>query len=796
MSSATDADIRAVRGTSLSLADALPQALCLVGRHLEWHEHNAAFATLWQLDSLPAPGSSLVALLRPHVAAPEGLTAQLSRLVSGPLPAEDLLRHADGRLIALTAHASVGGPILLSFQPAPAFADTDTPAAGADLAQLMRLTGAGLFEFDGITESFQWSAGFLALVGYEEDDFPITPEGYEALLHPEDRGLYQRECGRFAASRGLHRLLLYRLRTSSGSWIWLEESALAERDSDGAIVSLTGAVIDVSKRVEAEQALAATGQRLRDLMESSLQAVLIHRTLKPLFANRACAELLGFNEVGELLALGTLEDMIPREPPSALPGGSSAGRRRIIRADGRIAEVRFTERDVVWDGQPVRQLVMVDESDSANLAIERDRLAASLDMMDEAVALFDGDDILLASNSAFRSLYRHLATATLTGLSYADLLRQGIAAGLYDNALIRRDREAWIRARLREHRQPPTGAYEEKLADGRVLAARDRLLPDGSRLFLRSDITSRRLAEDQLQRSVTQLHGLLGSSPVGVLIEDLGGTVLFANERMAEMFRLPHADLVSGHIQRLLAEPLDAEMLAELIAARGSYRDVELEYRLDGGESLIVLRSAVRTDYAGKAAIVSWLYDISPLKAAQADLLHLATRDPLTGLANRSHFLARGGEALALATRYGRPLSVLLLDLDGFKLVNDTWGHAAGDAILQLTAQTCLSQLRTVDLLGRLGGEEFAVLLPETGLEGAMAVAERLRLRIAEARTSIAGAAVGVTTSIGVADLQSGSVNASDGLDHLLAVADRALYAAKRGGRNRVCSPADAGIGS
>jgi diguanylate cyclase (GGDEF)-like protein/PAS domain S-box-containing protein len=793
MSSATDADVRAARGSSLSLADALPQALCLVGRHLEWHEHNAAFAALWQVDSLPGAGSSLVSLLRGHVAAPEGLTAQLSRLVSGPLPGEDLLRHADGRLIALKAHPAPAGAILLSFQPAVATPPAAASAPGGDLAALMRLTGAGLFEFDGVTESFQWSPGFLALVGYEEDDFPITPEGYEALLHPEDRGIYQRECGRFAAGRGLHRILLYRLRTSTGSWIWLEENALAERDAEGEILALTGAVMDVSKRVEAEQALAGTGQRLRELMEGSLQAVLIHRTLKPLFANRACAELLGFSEVGELLALGTLEDMIPREPPS-LPDGSISGQRRIIRADGRIAEVRFTERDVMWDGQPVRQLIMVDESDKAALAMERDRLAASLDMMDEAVALFDGDDMLLASNTAFRSLYRHLVATPLTGLSYADLLHRGIEAGLYDNALIRRDREAWVRARLREHRQPPTGAYEEKLADGRILAARDRLLPDGSRLHLRSDITGRRQAEDQLQRSVTQLHGLLGSSPVGVLIEDVAGSVLFANERMAEMFRLPHADLVSGHIQRLLAEPLDAEMLAELIATRGSYRDVELEYRLDGGENLTVLRSAVRTDYAGKAAIVSWLYDISPLKAAQADLLHLATRDPLTGLANRSHFLARGGEALALAARYGRPLSVLLLDLDGFKLVNDTWGHAAGDAILQLTAQTCLSQLRTVDLLGRLGGEEFAVLLPETGLEGAIAVAERLRLRIAEARTSVAGSAVGITTSIGVADLTSGTVSASDGLDSLLALADRALYAAKRGGRNRVCSPAEAGI--
>jgi diguanylate cyclase (GGDEF)-like protein len=130
--------------------------------------------------------------------------------------------------------------------------------------------------------------------------------------------------------------------------------------------------------------------------------------------------------------------------------------------------------------------------------------------------------------------------------------------------------------------------------------------------------------------------------------------------------------------------------------------------------------------------------------------------------------------------RYGRNLSCLMIDVDRFKEVNDTHGHAVGDLVLQSVAATCRLELRAGDYLGRIGGEEFAVILPETGIDEAVQVAERLRKAVAGAPAAGPAGDVGVTVSIGVATL----VRPHD-LGTLMANADAALSAAKKGGRNR-----------
>ncbi len=161
-----------------------------------------------------------------------------------------------------------------------------------------------------------------------------------------------------------------------------------------------------------------------------------------------------------------------------------------------------------------------------------------------------------------------------------------------------------------------------------------------------------------------------------------------------------------------------------------------------------------------------------------------AHTDALTGLANRRRFFEVGESELLRARRYGTPLSVLMLDIDHFKDVNDAHGHSAGDRVLQSLSRTCLEVMRTVDVAGRVGGEEFAILLPETGLEGAVEVAERLRVAIAKSAVARdEGAPIRYTVSIGVAALDGNS-----NLDTLVSQSDTALYDAKRGGRNRVCT--------
>ncbi|WP_343650574.1 GGDEF domain-containing protein [Herbaspirillum sp.] len=156
--------------------------------------------------------------------------------------------------------------------------------------------------------------------------------------------------------------------------------------------------------------------------------------------------------------------------------------------------------------------------------------------------------------------------------------------------------------------------------------------------------------------------------------------------------------------------------------------------------------------------------------------------DFLTGILNRRAFFAQAAQQMAVAERYGRPLAVLLFDIDHFKRINDTHGHQAGDLVLRGAAQTAAALLRKVDVLARYGGEEFIILLPESGLEQAGSVAEKLRAVLALTEfDSEQGQRIRFTASFGVAALQC-----REGLDEMIRRADLALYRAKRSGRNRV----------
>ena len=174
------------------------------------------------------------------------------------------------------------------------------------------------------------------------------------------------------------------------------------------------------------------------------------------------------------------------------------------------------------------------------------------------------------------------------------------------------------------------------------------------------------------------------------------------------------------------------------------------------------------------------------LRSANEELEKRANTDGLTGLANRRHFMDRLDSELDRSLRYQRPLSLVLLDLDHFKEVNDSHGHAAGDAVLRATADILRAVSRDVDLAGRIGGEEFGLLLPETPEEGAMALAERVRTRLAQ-RVYNAGeeGSYRVTGSLGVATRRGAQQLSGDSFLHR---ADTALYQAKDEGRNRVVS--------
>ncbi len=175
--------------------------------------------------------------------------------------------------------------------------------------------------------------------------------------------------------------------------------------------------------------------------------------------------------------------------------------------------------------------------------------------------------------------------------------------------------------------------------------------------------------------------------------------------------------------------------------------------------------------------------NISERKRLQQDLEHQAHIDYLTGVNNRGHFMRLAEIEVARVVRYDGELSNLMMDIDHFKKINDTYGHKSGDLVLKKFAELCLQTLREMDIIGRMGGEEFAVLLPQTRVVRAVEVAERLCNNISNACVPIEnGVSIRFTVSIGVTSMRSHS----DNLDALLVHADKALYEAKNSGRNKV----------
>jgi diguanylate cyclase (GGDEF)-like protein/PAS domain S-box-containing protein len=243
--------------------------------------------------------------------------------------------------------------------------------------------------------------------------------------------------------------------------------------------------------------------------------------------------------------------------------------------------------------------------------------------------------------------------------------------------------------------------------------------------------------------------------------------------------RMPHKKVLDAICDE--DHPLIAGMMREALAK--GYAEAEARSPLSSGEVRWRFLTARRVEIAGRPYLIGTGLDVTERRKLEQELERQARTDFLTGISNRRHFLDLADQELARVRRYGRPFSILMLDLDLFKNVNDRYGHRVGDLTLQKVVEVCQQILREVDVIGRLGGEEFGIILPETEAEQAVQVADRVRQAIAAASVRLPqGGSVGITTSIGVATYSDEDVD----VDAVINRADRALYEAKRSGRDRV----------
>ncbi|MBI5104527.1 MAG: EAL domain-containing protein [Solirubrobacterales bacterium] len=278
-------------------------------------------------------------------------------------------------------------------------------------------------------------------------------------------------------------------------------------------------------------------------------------------------------------------------------------------------------------------------------------------------------------------------------------------------------------------------------------------------------------------------------APIGLcLTQGRDGRLLRANPAMAELLGYPIEELVGMRLADIShPDDLESTFAAVEPMLRGEADEVRFEKRYlrrDGGIVwTMVSCAAVAGDDGGIPYSITQVVDITERKRFEGQLQHLADHDALTGLFNRRRFEEELERVLAEAERYGRRGAVVVLDLDGFKYVNDTLGHSAGDELISRLSTTLRGELRETDVLARLGGDEFGVIVPEADAREAEAVAAKL-LRAVERDGLVSGGSrhARVTASAGVATYEGG-----DGLsaEELLVEADIAMYDAKEAGRNR-----------
>ena len=410
-------------------------------------------------------------------------------------------------------------------------------------------------------------------------------------------------------------------------------------------------------------------------------------------------------------------------------------------------------------------------------------LRAAFDHVPLGIVLLDARLNARFINRAFRKMWALPDEVADRHPSFAALMYHGRDIGAYEMAADRI--EAYVAERIELISRDESLQLDVRHTNGDVIRVQCTPLPDGGRMLSYTMVTDIVRQADELR----VLRDALENVQDGVLLLDAELNATFMNRKVRQFWEIdereaaarPNYSSLITRTRRAVEPNISPKALAGFAAKRVA--------EVKAGDHVRELQTpdnrrlrAHCTNMVGGGRMITY-YDVTDLIRNAEKLEQLATTDPLTGLYNRRHFLAALEAEWSRFQRYYRAVSVLMVDIDHFKSVNDRYGHAVGDEAIKAMADACLQGKRKSDVVGRVGGEEFAVLLPETSLARAKLVAERIRKRIAAQTLTAHEAHFHVTASIGVAEARV----SMSGMDALVNAADQALYEAKAQGRNRSC---------
>ena len=421
----------------------------------------------------------------------------------------------------------------------------------------------------------------------------------------------------------------------------------------------------------------------------------------------------------------------------------------------------------------------------AKIEAQRGLLENSLNACTNAIVITKPDGLIEWCNPAF---------SALTGYTIAE------AIGQYPNTLCKSGKHGsafythmWQTIRAGKvwrgeliNRRKDGSLYDEQLTIAPALNSEGVIQHF---IATKEDFSQQKAAREELEIAHSHLNAVVENFPGSLVMEDLQGNIVLLNQNLFELLGLP------GTEEYVLGKPVHPLMAFSSHVAENSQAFLNRieELRTVGrpayGEEIHFKDGRwVERDFIPihlHENLIGFLYiyrDISQRKRHARELWQLATSDPLTGIPNRRAFFESIEHERARLTRYPGEAAVLMIDIDHFKQINDTHGHAAGDAVLCHIVRQVRKLLRESDMLARLGGEEFAILLPQASREGALGLAERVRKVLEDTPLTYNDVPIYVTASVGVTIMSHTDPNT----DKTLSRADHALYEAKRNGRNRV----------
>ena len=440
----------------------------------------------------------------------------------------------------------------------------------------------------------------------------------------------------------------------------------------------------------------------------------------------------------------------------------------------------------VIESDKIRALAEAELNRQQDLAEQNMRFNAAVQNMSQGLCMFDKETRLVVCNELFAKMYRLPAELLKPGTLRSDiiehLVRNGILKGSHGDVAVQQQLSA-----LSKLPADKKSSHINEHTDGKLIRVTHQQTEGGGWVATHDDITEQRRAEQELGETKRFLDSIITNIPIAVVVKDAETRkFILANRAFATMLDLSQNDLLGKTVFDIYgskaAELLDSADKETLRSSSDvNYSEYEVEIPKCGMRIHATNRIVIRNDQGDAKYLVAVIDDVTERKKSEQRIAFMAHHDALTGLANRAAVAQKIEDAAARQRRWGDPFTVLLMDLDRFKNVNDTLGHSAGDALLQEAAMRLKTFLRETDVLARLGGDEFAIIQGgETNQrEAASTLADRIIELIARP-FDIDGNEVNIGTSIGIALAPEHGINP----DSLLKMADMALYGAKSAGRN------------